>query len=568
MELTKIIKVAEGKEKADIVFKNATIINVASCELYQADLAVCEDKIAGLGSYKGKKEINLKGKFLAPGFIDGHIHLESSMLTVSEFAKTVLPLGTTTVIIDPHEIANVLGLDGIKYFMNTSEDVFMEVFVMLSSCVPATHLETSGANLKSTDLKILMSEPQVLGLGEMMNYPGVLGCDKDVLRKIKLFKDRIIDGHAPSLTGKDLCAYASCGIKSDHECTTAEEAKEKLRMGMHVMIREGSAAQNLRGLLPLVNYRNSRFFFFVTDDRSPHDLIEKGHMNYIIKSAIKIGVDPILAVQLATLNTAQYFRLKNIGMLAPGMQADIVVIEDLNKFNIKQVYKKGELAAEGGKTTVKIPSHEEMKVRGSINVQWLELKHFRIKAKSEKANVIEIIPNQIVTEKTVQKIKVQNGFAIADTSRDILKMAVVERHMASGRIGLGFVKGLGLKRGAIASSVAHDSHNIIVAGTNDEDILFAAVAIVKMQGGQVVVVGGKVIESLPLPIAGLMSRDSVEKVRNKSHDLAQAAKSLGCKLEDPFGTLSFLALPPIPELKLTDRGLVDVEKFKIIPLFA
>lgn len=568
MELTKIIRIAEGKEKADIVFKGANIINTASCEIYKADLAVCEDKIAGIGDYKGKKEINMKGKFLAPGFLDGHIHLESSMLTVSEFAKTVLPLGTTTVIIDPHEIANVLGLDGIKYFMNSSEGCQLEVFIMLSSCVPATHLETSGANLKSTDLKILMNEPQVLGLGEMMNYPGVLSGDKDVLRKIKLFKDKIIDGHAPSLTGRGLCAYASAGINSDHECTTAEEAKEKLRMGMHIMIREGSAAQNLKDLLPLVNYRNSRFFFFVTDDRNPHDLMEKGHMNYIIKSAIKMGVDPLLAIQLATINTAQYFGLRDLGMLAPGTQADIVVIEDLNNLKIKQVYKKGELAAEGGKTTARIPAHEELKVRGSINVQWLELPQFKIKVKSEKVNVIEIIPNQIVTKKSVQKIKIQKGFAVSDTSRDILKLGVIERHMASGRIGLGFVKGLGLKRGAIASSVAHDSHNIIVAGTNDEDILFAAVAIVKMQGGQVVVADGKVLENLPLPIAGLMSRDSVEKVRNQSRALAQAAKTLGCKLEDPFGTLSFLALPPIPELKLTDRGLVDVAQFKIVPLFA
>lgn len=567
MELAKIIRVAEGKEKADIVFKNANIINTASCEIYKGDLAVYEDKIAGIGSYKGKKEINLKGKFLAPGFLDGHIHIESSMLTVSEFAKTVLPLGTTTVVIDPHEIANVFGLDGIKYFINSSEGCQLEVFVMLSSCVPATNLETSGANLKSTDLKILMNEPQVLGLGEMMNYPGVLAGDKDILRKIKLFKDKIIDGHAPSLCGKNLCAYTAAGISSDHECTTPEEAKEKLRMGMHIMIREGSAAQNLKDLLPLVNYRNSRFFFFVTDDRNPHDLIEKGHMNYIVKSAIKMGVDPILAIQLATLNTAQYFGLRSRGVLAPGTQADIVVIEDLNNLKIKQVYKKGELVAENGKTIVRIPAHEELKVRGSINVQWLELPQFRIKAKSEKANVIEIVPNQIVTKKLVQKIKNHKGLAVADTSRDILKLAVVERHMGSGRIGLGFVKGLGLKRGAIASSVAHDSHNIIVAGTNDEDILFAAVAIVKMQGGQVVVEDGKVLEALPLPIAGLMSRDSVEKIRNKSHALAQAAKTLGCKLEDPFGTLSFLALPPIPELRLTDKGLIDVNRFKFIPLF-
>lgn len=567
MDLIKIIKVAEGAEYADLVLKNAKIINVASSEIYEGDLAISEDKIAGIGKYKGKKEIDLKGAYIAPGFIDGHIHLESSMLTIPEFAKTVLPMGTTSVIIDPHEIANVLGLDGIKYFMNSSEGCLLDVFIMLPSCVPATNLETSGANLRSTDLKLLMNEPQVLGLGEMMNYPGVLGCDKEVLKKIKLFKDKIIDGHAPSLSGKNLNAYVSAGIMSDHECVTEEEAKEKLRLGMHIMIREGSAAQNLKDILPLVNYKNSRNFSFVTDDRNPHDLIEKGHINYIIKSAIKLGMDPLLAIQMATINTANYFGLRDIGILAPGGRADIVVIEDLKKLKINQVFKNGALVAQGGKIIKKIEYHEELKVRGSVNVKWLELEHFRIKAKSDKANVINIVPNQIVTKKTIEKIKINNSFAVADPERDILKLAVIERHMASGRIGLGFIKGMGIKRGAIASSVAHDSHNIIVAGTNDEDILFAAIAIVKMQGGQVVVENGKVIESLSLPIAGLMSRESIAKVKDKVSSLIKAAKNLGCKLEDPFITLSFMALPPIPELRLTDRGLVDVNKFKIIPLF-
>ena len=567
MDLTKIIKVAEGAEYAELVLKNAKIINVASSEIYEGDLAISENKIAGIGKYKGKKEIDVKGAYLAPGFIDGHIHLESSMLTIPEFAKTVLPLGTTSVIIDPHEIANVLGLDGIKYFINSSEGCLLDVFIMLPSCVPATNLETSGANLRSTDLKLLMNEPQVLGLGEMMNYPGVLGCDKEALKKIKLFKDRIIDGHAPSLSGKNLNAYAAAGIMSDHECVTAEEAKEKLRLGMHIMIREGSAAQNLKDILPLVNYKNSRNFSFVTDDRNPHDLIEKGHINYIIKSAIKLGLDPVLALQMATINTANYFGLRDMGVLTPGARADIVVIEDLKKLKINQVFKNGALAAESGRTIKKIEYHEELKVRGSVNVKWLELPHFRIKAKSDKANVINIVPGQIVTKKTVEKIKIKNGLAQASPERDILKLAVIERHMASGRIGLGLIKGMGIKSGAIASSVAHDSHNIIVAGTNDEDILFAAVAIVKMQGGQVVVENGKIIESLSLPIAGLMSREPIAKVKDKVASLIKEAKKLGCKLEDPFITLSFMALPPIPELRLTDRGLVDVNKFKIIPLF-
>ncbi|MFH1453823.1 MAG: adenine deaminase [Armatimonadota bacterium] len=567
MKLDKLIKVAEGKERADTVLKNAKIINVASCEIYEADLAISEDKIAGIGKYKGKKEVNLKGMYLAPGFIDGHIHIESSKITISEFAKTVIPLGTTTVVIDPHEIANVLGLDGIKYFINSAEGCLLDVYIMLPSCVPATHLETSGANLRSTDLKLLLNEPRVLGLGEMMNYPGVLAEDREILKKIRLFKDKIIDGHAPSLTGKELCGYIAAGIHSDHECTTVKEAKEKLRMGMHIMIREGSAAQNLKDILPLVNYRNSRFFFFVTDDRNPHDLIEKGHINYIVKSAVKQGLPPILAIQMATINTAEYFNLRNIGMLAPGMQADIVVMEDLKKMKINRVYKKGELVAESSRTIKKIQYHEAIKVRGSVNVKWLELSDFRIKAKKSKANVINIIPNQIVTKKTVEKIKKEKSLACADPKRDILKIAVIERHMASGRIGLGFVKGFGLKKGAIASSVAHDSHNIIVAGTNDEDMLFAAVAIVKMQGGQVVVADNKILEALPLPVAGLISRGSVEEVRNKSHALTKKARQLGCGLEDPFTTLSFLALPPIPEIKLTDRGLVDVAQFKIIPLF-
>lgn len=567
MDLEKLIKVAEGKLKADIVLKGAKIINVSSAEIYEADLAISEDVIAGIGKYKGKKEINLKGSYLAPGFIDGHIHLESSMLTIPEFAKTALPLGTTSVIIDPHEIANVLGLDGIKYFINSSENILLDVFIMLPSCVPATHLETSGANLRSADLKLLMNEPRVLGLAEMMNYPSLLSLDKEILKKIKLFKNKIIDGHAPALTGKDLNAYISSGIKSDHECISAKEAKEKLRLGMQIMVREGSAAHNLKDILPLINQENSRFFSFVIDDRNPKDLIEKGHINYSLKSAIKARLDPILAIQMATINTAKYFGLRDIGILAPGMKADIAVIKNLEEMKISHVFKSGKLAAKDGKVMQKIPRHEKLKVRGSVNVKWLELEHFQLKAKSDRAKIINIIPNQIVTKKTIEKIKTNKGLALADTSRDILKLAVIERHMGSGRIGLGFVKGIGLKSGAIASSVAHDSHNIIVAGTNDEDILSAAIAIIKMQGGQVIVNEGKVVEELPLPIAGLMSREPINKVKNKMSALIKQAKQLGCRLEDPFITLSFLALAPLPQIRLTDRGLVDVAQFKIVPLF-
>ena len=564
-----IINVARGLEKADLVIKNANIVNVLSEEIYKGDIAIVDGVIAGIGeNYSGEKEIDVNGAFVSPSFIDGHVHLESAMMLPKEFASVVLPAGTTTVIIDPHEISNVLGLHGISFMHEAVKNLPMDVYTMLPSCVPATPFETSGFDLNSYDLSLLIDKPWVLGLAEMMNFPGVLNLDNNVMAKLELAKskEKRIDGHAPYLSGKDLCAYVASGVKSDHECTTPEEAIERIRLGMYVMIREGTAAMDLDALLPVLKNCNTRKCIFVTDDRHPSDL--KEHINGMVRRAVEAGVDPIKAIQVASLNTAEYFGLQNLGAIAPGYKADLLVLPDLKSFKPDIVMKNGNVIAHNGKLAVEIPQGEALAVRNSVNVRWITPEDFKISVNEPDGKIgvkaLEVIPHQLITKSVETEALVEDGNAISNIENDTLKICVIERHRATGNIGKGFVKGFNLKCGAIASTVAHDSHNMIVIGTNDADMYTAAVALIKCKGGKVVVKDGEIISELALPIAGLMSDREFDYVVDKCEELNQAAHSIGCELNDPFMTMGFLSLPVIPELKITDKGVFDTNKFDFI----
>ncbi|OGI26792.1 MAG: adenine deaminase [Candidatus Melainabacteria bacterium RIFOXYA12_FULL_32_12] len=566
MELRTIINAARGQKQADLVIKNANIINVFSGDIHKNDIAIADGRIVSIGdNLNAPEEIDINGAYLSPSFIDGHVHLESSMILPTEFAKAVIPSGTTTVIVDPHEISNVLGLQGISFIRETTKNLPLDVYMMLPSCVPATDMETSGSQLSSSDLSVYIKEHWVLGIAEMMNFPGVLNMDQEVMNKIKLADYKRVDGHAPGLSGKDLCAYIASGISSDHECTNVEEAKEKLRLGMYLMIREGTVAKDFDALIPVIQECNSRRCFFVTDDRYPQDLYS--HISSMVKRAIEYGLSPVTAIQMATINTAEYFKISKLGAIAPGYKADMLVFENLNDIKPKMVFKNGNLVAKDSKILFDLKDHTIPAIRGSVNVKWIEYNDFKIIAESNRVKVIDIIPDQLITKCSIEDIKIKDEFAQADIEKDILKIAVIERHRASGNIGIGFVRGFGLRSGAIASTVAHDSHNMVVVGTNDEDMYYAAVELVKSQGGKIVVENGKTLEHLALPIAGLISNQNIETVIEKLDNLAKYSKKLGCKLDDPFMNMAFLSLPVIPELKITDKGLIDVNKFEITPVF-
>ncbi len=567
MELEKRIALARGEGRVDLLLKNCRVVNVFSGRVEKTSIAIAGGIIVGLGDYRAKKVIDCRGAHCAPGFTDSHVHIESSMVTVPEYARAVVPRGTTTAVIDPHEIANVFGLSGIRYMLNASEGCPLNVYVMLSSCVPACGLDTSGAELTSSDLASLWSEERVLGLAEMMNYPGVLARDPEVMAKLKAAAGRPIDGHAPGLSGKDLDAYIAAGVGSDHECSTLAEAREKLARGMFIMLREGTAAKNLKTLLPVCTPGSCRRCLLATDDRHPEDLLAEGHIDYLVRTAIGEGIDPVDAIRMATLNPARYFGLPNQGAVAPGYRADLVTFGNLKNLVIDRVFKDGKLVAKAGKMVLKGWEPELPMLRGSINVNWADLSDFTVPAGKGKARVIGVVPGQIFTKKLRLSLKTRGGEAVSDPKRDILKIAVIERHTASGRMGIGFVRGFGLKAGALASSVAHDSHNIIVVGADDKDMMTAVIEVARMGGGQAVVDNDRVTAALELPIAGIISPRPLAEVRRAVTLLNRAARDLGCPLKDPFMTLSFLALPPIPALKISDRGLVDADNFKIVPLY-
>ncbi len=560
------IAVARGLKKADLVLKGGTLVNVFSGELYKTDIAVAAGKIAGLGSYNAGKVIDLSGKHILPGFIDSHVHIESSLLTPAEFARAALPHGTTAVIADPHEIANVLGKQGIKYMLDAAENLPLDFYFMLPSCVPATALETSGARLAASDLLPFLKHPRVLGLAEMMNYPGVLTADPEAVKKLTAFSRGMIDGHAPGLTGKDLSAYVGAGISSDHECVTADEAREKIRLGMTIFIREGSAAKDMEALLPAVTPGNSRFFTLATDDFQPGDL-HTGSINLLIKKAIRLGLDPVTAIRMATINPARHFGLRDKGAVLPGYDADLVVVDDLANLSVQMVFKSGRLAAEDGTCIAPCKGRRHERTRRTVKAGPLTLKDLRLRARTGRARVIELIPDQLETKCSLLPIVARDGYVVSDTAQDILKLIVIERHKATGNRGFGLVKGLGLKSGALAATVAHDSHNIVAVGVSDEDILFAVARLQKLQGGLIVVNQKKVMAQIPLPVAGLMSDKPLAFVVHRLERIDRAVRDLGVTIEHPFGILSFLALPVIPELKLTDKGLVDVKQFKLVDLF-
>ncbi|MCX6894328.1 MAG: adenine deaminase [Verrucomicrobia bacterium] len=559
------LAVARGEQPAELLFKNANLVNVLSGEIYRTNVAVDDGRVVGLGDYEGKQVVDLAGAYLAPSLIDGHFHVESSMLTAPEFARAVVPHGTGAVVIDPHEYANVLGLDGIRYVLESSKNLPVDFFIMLPSCVPATHLETAGARLTADDLRLMIGDERVAGVAELMNYPGVyLGWESE-LAKIDAAGGKCVDGHAPGLRGKNLNAYALAGVRSDHESVEVAEAQEKLRLGMHILLREGSTERNLGHLLPLLNAHNSANCSFATDDKLAGDLVSEGHIDHAVRKAIAGGVPPIVALQIATINTARHYRLQNLGAIAPRFWADFVVFDDLKNFTVRQTYKKGVLVAENGKYLAQHPAVVK-RPRSTMNLRY-QPAQFTVKARPGKIRVIEIVPNQIVTKELIETPKVANGEVVADTARDILKMVVVERHSATGNVGVGFVRGFKLRNGALGSTVAHDAHNVVVVGTNDADIVRVIQELEKLQGGQVAVADGVVTAELGLPVAGLVSDQPLDEVMRRIDGLNAAAHALGCDLEAPFMTLSFLSLSPIPELKLTDQGLIDAVHMRPTELF-
>jgi len=567
-EIQELLSVSRGDRPADLLLKNARVVNTASCEIIETSVAIFRGQIAGLGNYEATGVEDLKGALLAPSFLDGHIHLESSLLSPDQFARVVVPHGTGGVVWDPHEFANVLGAKAIEFVLNSTENLPLAVWVMLPSCVPATHMETAGANLDAEALRPFLSHPRVIGIAEVMNFPGVIFGDAGVLAKVDIAQGRPVDGHAPGLDGKPLQAYLAAGIGTDHECTTLEEAREKLRGGMRILIREGSTAKNLETLLPLIRPETARRFAFVSDDRHADDLLDEGHIDAILRKAVSLGLDPLVAVQLATLNTAEVFGRKDVGTIAPGRFANLVQLEDLKGFRVVRVWHEGKLVAAEGEFLASLPPLRAEGVTDTVRLGDISIEDFAVKAVGGAVRVIDLIANQIVTGASTAKLPCENGQLQADASQDIAKLVVVERHKKTSNIGKGFVRGFGLRSGALASSVAHDSHNIVCVGMNDRDILLAVETLKRLGGGLCVVSDGKVLSELALPIAGLVSDKPALEVVAGLATTAKAAASLGVKVHAPFMALSFLALPVIPHLKLTDKGLVDVDAFKIVPLEA
>ena len=566
MNMKQLIAVARGDDPADLVLINARIVNTFTGEIEGGNVAIWGSRIAGVGDYtEGRSVIDLEGRYLAPGLIDGHYHIESSMLHVDQYARGVVPHGTLAAVTDLHEVTNVCGLPGMRYILECGRRVPMDLFFMAPSCVPATEMETSGARLGPEDILKALRWKGVLGLGEMMNFPGVINADSQTLAKIDAVGDVVKDGHAPGVTGRALNAYLAPLIGSDHETTTYMEGQEKLRRGMRLMIREGSTEKNLEDLLPLVNDGNYHRCMLVVDDRNAKDIYHDGDVDAVVRKAIRLGLDPVRAVQMASLNVAEYFRLPGLGGIGPGYLANLLVLDDLNRFHIREVYYQGRLVARDGK-----PLFQPRLQPSTVLMETMNVKPFGVEAlalrvgDSETFPVIELIPGQIITGRKEERIPRRDGVIAADPGRDLLKLAVVERHHATGNIGLGLVKGFGLKRGAIGTSIAHDSHNIVVVGASDRDIHAVAQEIIQNQGGLAAAEGGRVLASLALPLAGLLSPEPVERVAERIEEMELVATSLGCTAPSPYSILSFLALPVIPELKLSDMGLVDVLNARLL----
>ncbi|MDZ7673215.1 MAG: adenine deaminase [Halanaerobiales bacterium] len=563
----KLLKMAKGEIPAELVLKHGRIVDVFNERLIREDIAIADGKILGIGDYEGVKEIDFEENIICPGFIDGHMHLESAMVKIDEFAAWIVPRGTTTIFADPHEIANVAGIEGIKYFLERGNQLPWNFNLMLPSCVPATSNETSGAVLTADKLEKLKDAKGIFGLGEVMDFVGVINGDKSIWDKIDMIGNKFIDGHAPGVSGKDLNAYLLGGIMADHECTTKQEAIEKVAKGMYVMIREGSVTRDLVSLLPAINNKNLSRFLFATDDRDPGDLYEDGHINFVIKKAIENGISPLRAIKLATLNSAKALNLKNVGAIAPGYKADLVILDNLKDFNVQKVFKDGRLVAENESLIVNLPEIKEgksEKIYKSINIGKIKTKDFDL-PDYKKYRVINLIKDQIVTGK--EEIEFDKTVSIDDlVANNLVKISVVERHKKTGNVGLGLLKGFGLRKGAIAISVGHDSHNIIVVGLNSKDMYKAVKEIERLQGGITVVENGKLIDCLPLEIAGLMSKDSIPAVAKRLKKMKEKVYSMGVTRQSPFMTLSFMALPVIPSLKITDQGLFDIDENRFVSL--
>lgn len=560
-ELSRAIDAAAGRSPGSVLLRRAKLINVLSGEVYETDILLAGRLVAAVGrGYSAETEIDLEGRWVGPGLIDGHLHLESALVEPREYAGAVLPRGVTAVVCDPHEIANVLGMTGIQYILNATEHLPLEVFLTASSCVPATRLETAGAHISLAHLDRLLANPRVVGVAELMNFPGMVSGAPDELAKAWLAHKhgKVADGHSPMLKGKGLNAYLAAGVSSDHESSALEEAQEKLRLGATVMIREGSAARNFEALSPLIKPENAHQICFVTDDRHPHDLMDDGGVDSLVRRAIGRGLDPALAFRLGSLNTARYFRLERRGAIAPGWLADLVVLDGLETWAVHSVYKAGRPVARGGEVLQELPRHHDRRVLDTVRLPPLDRRALALPYSGGEVRVIELIPGEILTREGRTTPRQRDGLILTDPVRDLAKLAVVERHSASGKVGLGLVRGFGLKRGAIASTVGHDSHNLLIAGMDDDDMLAAAAIIEQMGGGFVAVDGGRELARLPLPVAGLMSPEPLPVVRAALDRLEAAARFLGVTLHSPFMALSFLALPVIPELRLTDLGLVAV----------
>nr|WP_099353109.1 adenine deaminase [Fredinandcohnia onubensis] len=570
--LKKRIAVSSKQIPADLVIKNGKIIDVFNLEIIEGDVAISDGMFVGIGEFEGKKVIDAKNRYVCPGFIDGHVHIESAMVPPSEFAKVVLPHGVTTVITDPHEIGNVSGSDGLSFMIEDSENLPLDVFLMLPSSVPATPFENNGADLKANDLEPFYSHPRVLGLAEVMDYPSLKNAEDSIIDKILVTSDHngLIDGHLAGLDTNAIDIYRTAGIKTDHECNTAQEAIERLRRGMYLLIREGSVAKDLKTLIKVVTPTNARRCLFCTDDKHLDDLIEEGSIDHNIRLAIEEGISPLQAIQMATLNAAECYRLPNKGAIAPGFEADFLLLDHLETIEITEVYKSGNLVAQNGRFVGKLPAKivPNTLLLSTVHVSELHEKDLQISfCDGNKANIIEIIPNQLITNKLVEKVSVSNGYFHPSIENDQLKLVVVERHKNTGNIGLGVVKGFGFTEGAIATTIAHDSHNIVATGTNDDDILVAIQGLKDMNGGLVIVKNKQIIASLSLPIAGLMSNKDSQTVNLELDQIKRSLSQLGFTGDfNPFLTLSFLTLPVIPSLKLTDLGLFDVETFTHIPV--